>query len=140
MKEIVKSSAIGIGMATFIFCTVCVVFDIIHGGSFSSNHYEFTKMILGCLLVGIGFGAPSIVYQNENIPRPIQVVIHMGIGCIVYTIVAYTVGWIPTELSVWKWLSILAAQIMVAFVMWLILMKHFKDEARRINERIQEME
>lgn len=96
-------------------------------------------MVLGCLVVGIGFGVPSIIYEKEYIPRPFQMVIHMGIGCVVYTIVAFAVGWIPVELGVAKCILILAAQIAVAFIVWLFFLGYYRSEARKINEKIRKL-
>jgi hypothetical protein len=51
-------------------------------------------MVIGCVLIGLGFGVPAIVYNKESLPMPIKVIIHMEIGCVVYTVVGYAIGWI----------------------------------------------
>ena len=79
VKDLLKSTVISIGMAMTIFCLSGVVFDIQNKGLFSLDQYRFTKMIAGCVLVGLGFGIPSIVYRKDNLPMPIRVIIHMGI-------------------------------------------------------------
>ena len=79
VKDLVKSTAISIGMAMTIFCLVGVVFDVGYKGNFSLDDYRFTKMVAGCVLVGLGFGVPTIVYRKDNLPMPIRVIIHMGI-------------------------------------------------------------
>ena len=50
----------------------------------SLDNYMFTKMVVGCIIIGIGFGAPTVINKNENLPMPVRVIIHMGIGCAVY--------------------------------------------------------
>ena len=82
VKDLVKSTAISIGMAMTIFCLVGVVFDVGYKGNFSLDDYRFTKMVAGCVLVGLGFGVPTIVYRKDNLPMPIRVIIHMGISFI----------------------------------------------------------
>ena len=94
IKDLLMSTIISIGIAMAIFCLVGVVFDIGYQGKFNLDNYRFTKMVIGCVLVGLGFGVPSIVYRKDNLPMPIRVIIHMGIGCVVYTVVAYAIGWI----------------------------------------------
>ena len=47
-------------------------------GHFSLENYLFTKMVVGCILVGLGFGVPTIVYRRDNLPMPIKVVIHIA--------------------------------------------------------------
>jgi phosphate starvation-inducible membrane PsiE len=139
VKELVKSSVISIGMAMTIFCLVGVVFDVGYKGNFSLDDYRFTKMVAGCVLVGLGFGVPTIVYRKDNLPMPIRVIIHMGIGCVVYTIIAYAVGWIGGSATIGQGILIAAIQLAVAFLIWFLFMKHYRAEAKRMNDRIQAM-
>ena len=97
LRELLKSTAISIGLALAIFCCVGVAFDIGYGGQFRLDDYRFTKMVLGCLLIGLGFGVPSIVYRRDSLPLPIKVIIHMGIGCTVYVVVSLAVGWMGSS-------------------------------------------
>ena len=139
VKELVKSSVISIGMAMTIFCLVGVVFDVGYKGNFSLDDYRFTKMVAGCVLIGLGFGVPTIVYRKDNLPMPIRVIIHMGIGCVVYTVVAYAVGWIGGSATIGQGIIIAAIQLAVAFLIWFLFMKHYRAEAKRMNDRIQAM-
>ena len=139
VKDLVKSSVISIGMAMTIFCLVGVVFDVGYKGNFSLDDYRFTKMVIGCVLVGLGFGVPTIVYRKDNLPMPIRVIIHMGTGCVVYTIIAYAVGWIGGSATIGQGILIAAIQLAVAFLIWFLFMKHYRAEAKRMNDRIQAM-
>ena len=139
VKDLIKSSVISIGMAMTIFCLVGVVFDVCYKGNFSLDDYRFTKMVAGCVLVGLGFGVPTIVYRKDNLPMPIRVIIHMGIGCVVYTIIAYAVGWIGGSATIGQGILIAAIQLAVAFLIWFMFMKHYRAEAKRMNDRIQAM-
>ena len=139
VKDLVKSSVICIGMAMTIFCLVGVVFDVGYKGNFSLDEYRFTKMVAGCVLVGLGFGVPTIEYRKDNLPMPIRVIIHMGIGCVVYTVVAYAVGWMGGAASLGKGILIAAIQLVPAFIIWFLFMKHYRAEAKRMNDRIQAM-
>ena len=139
VKDLVKRSVISIGMAMTIFCLVGVVFDVGYKGNFSLDDYRFTKMVIGCVLVGLGFGVPTIVYRKDNLPMPIRVIIHMGIGCVVYTIIAYAVGWIGGSATIGQGILIAAIQLAVAFLIWFLFMKHYRAEAKRMNDRIQAM-
>ena len=139
MKDLVKSTVISIGMAMAIFCLVGIVFDIGYKGNFSLDNYRFTKMVVGCVLIGLGFGVPTIVYRKDSIPMPIRVIIHMGIGCVVYTIVAYAVGWIGGSATISQGIIIAAIQLGVAFISWFLFMRYYRKEAKKMNDRIQEM-
>ncbi len=139
IKDLVKSTVISIGMAMAIFCLVGIVFDIGYKGNFSLDNYRFTKMVVGCVLIGLGFGVPTIVYRKDSIPMPIRVIIHMGIGCAVYTIVAYAVGWIGGSATISQGIIIAAIQLGVAFIIWFLFMRYYRKEAKKMNDRIQEM-
>ena len=139
VKDLLKSTVISIGMAMTIFCLSGVVFDIQNKGLFSLDQYRFTKMIAGCVLVGLGFGIPSIVYSKDRLPMLIRVIIHMGIGCAVYTVVAHAVGWMGGASSLGKGLLIAAIQLAPAFLIWFLFMRYNRAEARKMNDRIQAM-
>lgn len=68
MKAIVKEAAkyvgISTGIALGIFCFVGMIFDLYYGGNFSLSGYQFTKMVVGCVVVGWGFGVPAVVYRK----------------------------------------------------------------------------
>ena len=139
IKDLVRSTVISICMSMLIFCFVGVVYDISAGGNFTLTNYEFTKMIVGCIIVGLGFGIPTIVYKKDSLPMPVKVIVHMGIGCAIYTAVAFAVGWIDGSGTIGKDILITCIQFAVAFVIWFIFLKHYKKEAELMNKRIQEM-
>ena len=137
VKDLVKSTVISIGMALAIFCIVGVFFDITNGGNFSLSDHLFTKMVAGSALVGLGFGVPTIVYNSEKLPMPVKVLIHMGTGCVIYTVVAFAVGWFGGSATIGQGLAIAAIQLAVAFVIWFCFMCYYRKEAKQMNEKIQ---
>ena len=139
LKDILKSTVISIGMSLTIFSFVCIVFDIGYGGNFSLEGYRMTKMIIGCVIIGLGFGIPTIIYKNDSLPMPVRVLIHMGIGCVIYTIVAYAVGWIGGSASLGQGVAIAAIQLVVAFIIWFCFMRYYRSEAKKMNDKIQQM-
>ena len=139
VKDLLRSTVIGIGMSMAIFCITGVIFDITYKGNFSLTDYQFTKMVVGCILIGLGFGLPTIVYQKDSLPMPVRVLIHMGIGCVVYTIVAYAVGWIGGSATLGQGIIIAAIQFAVAFVIWILFLRYYRAEAKKMNEKIQAM-
>ncbi len=140
MKSIIlKNTMVSIGIASVIFCVVGVVFDMISGGVLRMEGYSFTKMALGTLVIGIGFGVPSIVYENDSIPAGLQTLIHMGTGCVVMTITAFAVGWIPVDRGAGIAIGTVAGEIVVAFIIWFFFYKRQKKLAEEMNRRIAEM-
>ena len=136
-KELFISILASIGMAMTIFCLAGIVFDIGFGGNFSLENYTFTKMVAGSALVGLGYGVPTIIYRKESLP--IKIIIHMGIGTAIYLGVAYAVGWIGGSATVGQGILIGAIQLAVAFVIWLAFSSYYRGQAKKMNEKIQEM-
>ena len=139
LKDILKKSFISIGMSLTIFSLICIVFDIGYNGIFSLEGYRMTKMIIGCIIVGLGFGVPTIVYKNDSLPMPVRILIHMGIGCVIYTLVAYTIGWIGGSANLGQGIAIVAIQLAVAFIIWFCFMCFYRSEAKKMNDKIQQM-
>ena len=139
MKELFKSIVISIGMALAIFSFVGVIFDISGGGVYSLEDYRYTKMVIASVIVGLGFGVPTMVYRSDKLPLPVKVLVHMGIGCIVYTIVAFSVGWIGGSASVLQGILIACIQLAVAFVIWFCFMRYYRKEADEMNKKISSL-
>ena len=139
VKDLFISILASIGMAMTIFCLAGIVFDIGFGGHFSLENYTFTKMVAGSALVGLGYGVPTIIYRKESLPLPIKIIIHMGIGTAIYLGVAYAVGWIGGSATVGQGILIGAIQLAVAFVIWLAFSSYYRGQAKKMNEKIQEM-
>ena len=138
-RDLVKSVLISIGTAMAIFCLVGIVFDVHFGGNFSLDGYRFTKMVIGCVIIGLGFGVPSIVYRRDRIPMPLRVIIHLGIGWTVYLIVAYAVGWFGATADIGQGILIVCIQSAVILLIWFLFFRHYKKEADEINKKLSEM-
>ncbi len=138
MKGLLKSFLLGVGIAMTFMSIVFVVFDIINGGTFKLEDYQMTKMVIGCLICGAGFGIPSMVYSNDRLSMATKVLIHMGIGCTVYTIVAFNVGWLGIGTTLAQKVLIVACQLVCSFLIWLCFMLHYKREAKKMNDRLHE--
>ena len=139
IKDLLKSTVISIGLALTIFCLVGVFFDLTGGGNFSLDGYRFTKMVIGSAVVGIGFGVPTLVYNSDRLPMPVKVLIHMGTGCVIYTVVAFSVGWFGGAATIGQGLAIAGIQLLVAFIIWFCFMCFYRKEAKKMNEKIQSL-
>lgn len=139
MKDLLKSIVISIGMALAIFSFIGIVFDVMGGGVYTLENYRYTKMVIASVIVGLGFGVPTLVYKSDRIPTPVKVLVHMGIGCIIYTIVAFSVGWLGGASSVTQGILIACIQLAVAFVIWFCFMRYYRKEAKEMNDKISSM-
>ena len=136
IKDIIKSTVISILASTFIFVIVRLVFDQVGKGTFSLTDYKFTKMVIACIITGLGFGVPTFLYNLDNIPMPLASVIHLGIGFTIYFIAASRVGWIPREAGTIASVSTIAGVIVVGMIIWICFLKYNKDLAEKMNKAL----
>jgi len=138
-NSILQSTLAAVGIAATLFCICGIIFDAVNKGNFHLESYAFTKMVTGTLIIGFGFGLPTFVYNNDSMSVAIQSLIHMGIGCVVMTLTAFVVGWIPTEKGISVVLAAIAAEIAIAMLIWLFFYIHNKKLAKEMNKRIAEI-
>ena len=139
MKEWLKNFAIGLGIACMFFCAVGVFFDIWNGGTFMLENHMFTKMVVATVVIGLGWGTPGALYQNDKKPLPRQMILHLLIGMTVMTIASYFAGWLPVSLGIGGCLAVLAGQYACALLVFVGMYRYNKKLADKMNERVQEL-
>lgn len=100
---------------------------------------NFVSQALYAALVGIGCGTTAIVYTFDRVPWAAQIVIHFVVGMGTYFAVAFTQGWIPT-VNVWSAVLFIAIGIVSFAVIWAGFFFYNMAEARRVNEKLKQME
>lgn len=136
---VLRNTLTSIGTAAVIFCIIGVIFDQIYQGNFTLEHYSFTRMVLGTLVIGLGFGLPTVVYEQDRLSVAVQTLIHMAIGCVVMTAVAFAVGWISVEAGPFTVAVTILGEIAVAFVIWFFYYLHMKKLAKEMNHKFEQM-
>ena len=130
---------VSMGIATMMFIIIGVIIDCIFHGDIQMTNYAFSKMSIATVVIGLGFGIPAIVYDNEKLSLFTQTIIHMGTGCIVMTVTAYLVGWIPMHRGPLLMIAILLEEIAVAFVIWFLFYLQQKKLVKQMNQRVKEI-
>ena len=130
---------VSMGIAAMMFIIVGVIIDCIFHGNMEMKNYAFSKMTIATVVIGLGFGIPAVVYDNEKLSLFTQTIIHMGTGCIVMTVTAYLVGWIPMNHGPLLMIAILLEEIAVAFGIWFLLYLKQKRLVTQMNQRISKI-
>ena len=130
---------VSMGIAAMMFIIVGVIIDCIFHGNMQMTNYTFSKMAIATVVIGLGFGLPAIVYDNEKLSLFTQTIIHMGTGCIVMTVTAYLVGWIPMNHGPLLMIAILVEEIAVAFGIWFLFYLQQKRLVTQMNQRISKI-
>lgn len=140
LKRIIKNSIQGIGLACTIYLFAGMIFDYLNHGTLLMENWLFSRQAIGTFLIGIAFSAPTEIYHNDSLPFPLKFLFHMGIGCIVYTIVQFRLGWISIQLGWGRCLLIIFLGLFVAFLIWLAYAFYFWKLAKSMNDKIQKEE
>ncbi len=130
---------VSMGIAAMMFILAGVIIDRIFHGNMQMTNYAFSKMAIATVVIGLGFGLPAVVYDNEKLSLFTQTIIHMGTGCIVMTVTAFLVGWIPMHHGPLLMIAILLEEIALAFVIWFVFYLQQKKLVKQMNQRVNEI-
>ena len=127
-----------VAISSFLFLLSSLIADLNMGGVYSASGYSVTKMALGSLGIGLGFGLPCIIYTDEKLSRPVQISVHLVTGCAIMLAIALFVGWIPTEKGLLPSLLAILSMLLTALVIAVLTYRRQKKLAERINRELEQ--
>lgn len=139
MRKIFGLLVKGISGALSLFSIFIMLYDVCGGNELIFENGFYTKMFIGAIIVGIGFSLPGVVYENENMPYVMRFIIHMGVGCTIFVITGFAVGWIPRGNNLWAGVGVVLAGILIALFLWFCFWWYYKQEVRKIDEKIKKV-
>lgn len=137
LKEVLQRTFVSIGISFLIFFLIGVFFDLKGGGVFTLTGYGFTQMTLACIVCGIAFGIPTLLYESEKISGVLASVVHLGIGFSVYFIAAALVGWLPMNLGPGILIAVIAGILLLGFLIWFLFLVYHRALAEKMNEALK---
>ncbi len=137
MSFMVQRTKTTVAISSFLFLLSSLIADLNMGGAYSASGYSVTKMALGSLGIGLGFGIPCLVYTNEKLSRSVQISVHMVTGCTVMLAIAFLIGWIPTDKGLFPSLLAILSMLLTAFIIAVFTYRRQKKLAKRINRELE---
>ena len=137
MKNVMKAAWSGIRLAAVVFILTSLFRALPAGEESFASGIGMARMCLATLVIGVGFGVPSLIYATE-LPTGLKVLIHMGIGVAVMLAASLAVGWIDFSRGWLPCLLVALVQIAVAFLIWLLSCVRLRKDAKEMNERVAE--
>lgn len=134
----VRRTKTTVAIASFLFLLGFLIADLNMGGVYSASGYSVTKMALGSLGIGLGFGLPCIIYTSEKLSRTVQITVHMATSCTIMLVIAILVGWIPTDKGLLPSLLAILCMLLTAFIIALLTYRRQKKLAERINRELEQ--
>lgn len=133
-KTWMKYVAVAIGIACFINVVTQGICGLVIGGA---QGQAIAKISFAAVLIGLGYGIPTIIYTNDHVAEWLQVLVAFGTGSVVYVVVALWSGWIPTKHGIWIALCAIVVMLVVAFIAAIICDVLFRKSVREVNEALQ---
>lgn len=137
MKQAWKAAWRGICDSAIIYLACSFVLGLSYGHECFSSGYGMARSVGAVVLIGLGFGLPSVIYKTE-LPTGLKVAVHMGIGCLVMAAASWIAGWLRLEQGLWPVLGLLGVQIVCAFLVWLAYYLRTRQLAKKMNKQIRE--
>lgn len=137
LKKVLICFILGVAIGCTFFVVLGMIFT-------ASGVYEdllgnrFILHAIGCMVVGVAFSIPSIIYESEKFSLAIKTLIHMGIGFIVYFPVSIYLGWMPIKSGSWATIVFIIGVLIVSFIFWGCFAAYYKEQAKKMNEKICE--
>lgn len=142
VKLVVKYILYGISLGCTSFVVMCLSYFAWGGEEYLAPICrDFARQSVGAMIVGIACGGTSIVYQFERPSVLLKIIIHFCVGMGVFYPVGISLGWIPfyPDRIVLTALQFLFSCGMF-MVIWFCFYLFNRNEAKRINKRLRELE
>lgn len=136
MKKILGRTFLGIAWGCTINCLVMLIISFSEGKIYFTAN-EYLKQLICSAVVGIAFALPTLIYENEKLSQGIKCLIHLGIGFITYFINAFIAGWFPVGVDIGIVISSVLIMIALSFVIYFFFWLYYKNEAKKINQKIK---
>ncbi|MCI8711259.1 MAG: DUF3021 domain-containing protein [Ruminococcus sp.] len=141
-KLIIKYLLFGISLGCTFFMVTCLAFSLAgREDILMLICKDFARQSAGAMLVGIAGGGTSVIYQFDRPSSFSKRIIHFCVGMGVFYPVAICLGWIPFYPgNVTLTLLQLLFTCGIFMLIWSCFYLFNRSEAKRINERLRELE
>lgn len=142
IKLVIKYIFFGISIGCTSFVIMCLSYYIGGGEEMLEPIFkDFAKQAVGSMIIGIACGGTAVVYQFNRPSGFVKLIIHFCIGMGVFYPVAINLGWFPfyPERIAYTVLQFLFS-CGIFMAIWSCFYLFNKNEARRINQRLRELE
>ena len=132
----------GISIGCTSFVIMCLSFFVGGGDEFLTMIFEdFGRQSVGAMLVGVACGGTAVIYQFQRFSWYVKVIVHFCVGMGVFYPIAVYLGWIPfyPDRVMYTVLQFMLS-CGIFMVIWSCFYLVNRKEAKRINERLKELE
>lgn len=142
VKLVIRYILYGISLGCTFFVIACLCYSVAGGeDALAPVFKDFARHAAGAMIVGIAGGGTSVIYQFNRPSELAKRIIHFCVGVGVFYPVAVYTGWIPfyPDRMIFTVLEFLSCCV-IFLVIWLCFYLFNRSEAKKINERLRELE
>lgn len=139
MKEIMlKKFITGLVYGCTMFACALIFIQTCLDNSLSVLPYQYTRIAIGAIIIGVGFICSSLIYEEDRIPFVARGLIQL-IMCAGVLFVGYFIsGGIPDGTGFGIGIIFFLVEIGFGVIIWLGNFIYFLYEARVIKKKLQE--
>jgi hypothetical protein len=142
VKLVIKYILSGVSLGCTFFVVMCLSY-FVGGGEkcLAPIVKDFARQSIGAMIVGVACGSTAIIYQFNRPSGFMKTIIHFCVGMGVFYPVALSLGWIPFYPG-----RIIYTVVQFLFScgifigIWFCFFLFNRNEAKRINKRLRELE
>ena len=134
---VIKHTKTTVAISSFLFLLNALISDLNMDGIWSTSGYYVARMAIGALGIGLGFGLASVIYTSQKLSQRVQFAAYMATGCTVMVVIAYLLGFIPTDKGLLPALLAILFMLLTAFIVFVISYHQQKKLAQRINLELE---
>ena len=134
---VIKQTKTTVAISSFLFLLNALINDLNMDGVWSTSGYYVARMALGALGIGLGFGLASVIYTNQKLSQSVQIAVYMATGCTIMVVIAFLLGFIPTDKGLLPAVLVILFMLLTAFIVFVISYLQQKKLAQRINLELE---
>lgn len=138
LKNLFKSTLYAISVSLFFTVFVLIGMEQGSGGVLDLGQYGFTKAMIGALIIGLGYGIPTLIYEVKSMSVALKSIIHMCTGVGIMILVFLKFGITQESYGLGDILKMLIVPVIVACLIWYAQYMNYKRVAKLMNEKLKD--
>lgn len=137
-KVILKKIWDGILYGSAMFTLSLLMIDCVFRGSLTVLPYQYGRIIIGAIIIGVGFMLSALIYEEDRLPFFARTLIQLLV-CAATLIIAFVIsGGIPYGTGFGTGAVFVLVELAVGVVFWIGNLIYFFREARKIGAKLQD--
>lgn len=142
VKLVIKYILYGISLGCTFFVIMCLSYALCGGETFLLQIFnDFARHSIGAMIIGIACGGTAVIYQFERPSAFGKIIIHFCVGMGVFYPISIYLDWIPFYPDrIIRTVVQFLLSCGIFMIIWCCFYLFNRNEAKKVNERLRELE